>query len=491
MLAARSRVLLHPVNASYLKAQIETGNAFRAKKALQEICKLHRKGVIVKPNDRAAIEQSIIGLLYTLRNSAKVRRWGLNALARLGHEANCLEAIKHVLADFRQEPETVAAGIAAIYRLTRGGSDVLKGLGFDPQMTGLAALQHVEPASLDLTALPLNVEGATADMLKLALIVVGLNRAPPYMLNPRHSNAQMVKVLGAHHDLTVSQYSVWAITENPDLRVSDLGIALKDIEQQAPNVRAWMYQLIAMSDQDAQMHLEYIVLGTSDPEPEARAGLATGLKDTFFDGLSDIVLDWFMAEDDAEVGQLLIDHIIRHAEKCAAYENLVFDFYEKEPQGSARRQRMEATAAGTALYGKMKRIDASNGGDLFRGDFYVTNNYNISGGIQGGAVSIGGDATNYGPTVVHYSPQTIELIRAELAKAERELHSLQIDDAALKNEALERIKQAKAEPTPERLGKVISIIGKIAEMSMKTAGIVTALGTIGEAITKIIGWLPT
>jgi hypothetical protein len=384
----------------------------------------------------------------------------------------------------------MAAAIAAVFRLSKNGAEVLRGFDFDPQMIALAALQHAEPATLDLSALPLNVEGATPDMLKLALIVIGLDRAPPNMLNPRHSNAQMVKVLGSYPDPIVSQYSVWAITENPGLGVSDLGIKLQDVEQQPTNVRAWMFQLIAMSGKDAKQHLELIVLGSSDPEPEARIGLAIGLRDTFFDGLDDVVLPWFVSESNPEVSQRLMDHIIRHAEKCPSYEHLVFDFYEKEPQGSAMRQRMEATAAGTKIYVRMKKTEASNDNDLFGGEYHVTNNFNINGNIQGGAVAIGGgDATNYGTAATHYNPQTIEIIRAELAKAERELHCMEID-AALRKEALEKVEHAKAEPSPDRLGKVISVIGKVEDIAKRAGGTVTALGTIGTAISQIAHLIP-
>jgi hypothetical protein len=483
----RSPGFLQPLNVAYLKSQIEAGQAPRAKKALQEICKMHRKGIYIRPDQLTGIEQSIIGLMYTLRSDEKVRRWALNALARLGREATCLEAVKHVLTDFRQDPQTLAAAIAAVYRLTHNPSNVLRGFDFEPQMVVLAALQHVNAKKLDLSSLPINVDVASPDVLKLALIVVGLNRAPPNMLNPRHTNGKMVKVLGGHHDPIVSQYTVWAITENPLLRISDLGIDLKHIERQPPNVRAWMLQLLAMTEEDAKKHLEYIVLGTSDRDVEVKAGLALGLKDTFFDGLDQIVLDWFVKEDSGEVSHLLMDHMIGQAKKCEAYESLVLDFYETEAQGSQLRQRMEAIAAGTPLYRKMKKIDVSRGSDLFGGEPNVTNNtYNINGGIQGAVVAVGGNAENTGTASIHYNPQTINAIRSELSKAEREIHGAEIG-SDLKQEALQSIENAKADPTPDALTKVGAALGKINAVVVPTAGTVTALGTIGAAIGKLAG----
>jgi hypothetical protein len=135
-------------------------------------------------------------------------------------------------------------------------------------------------------------------VLKLGLIVVGLDRAPANLFHPRHSNPEIVKVLGSHHDSVVSQYTVWAIAENDSLGLSDLGIPISSIETRPPNVRSWMFQLIAMSPATAKANLEYIELGAGDPHPEARLGLAAGLRETFYDGIEPLVLDWFYSESD-------------------------------------------------------------------------------------------------------------------------------------------------------------------------------------------------
>ena len=119
-------------------------------------------------------------------------------------------------------------------------------------------LQHVEAGDLDLRSLPINVEQASPDLLRLALVLVGLDRAPENLLNPRHDNAQMVKALGGHEDDVVVQYTVWAITENTHLGVADLGIDIKDIENQPPNVRGWIFQLLGMTRHEAERHVEFL-----------------------------------------------------------------------------------------------------------------------------------------------------------------------------------------------------------------------------------------
>lgn len=474
-------------NVIYIKSQIETGQLVRTKKALQHICKVYREGYRIRPPQLVGVEQSIVGLLYTQGKDEKVRRWALNTLAQLGREATCIEAVLQVLAHHGNEPATAAAGIAVIYKISRDPTELLRRLGFDGQMIALAALQHVDARELDLSSLPLNVEKAPSELLKLALIVVGLERAPVHMLNPRHTNAEMVKALGGHHDSIVSQYTVWAITENHRLGIGDLGIDIRTIEDQQPNVRNWLLQLITMTSETAAGHVDYIVLGMGDPAAEARAGLAIGLRDTFFDGLEPLALDWFTTEHDADISQLILDHIVRQSCYSPSYEDMAKEVYEKEAPGSSLRQRMDANAAGRPIYAEFKRISLDGWGDLFRGGPNVTN-INIGGNVVGGAVSVGGDAQASGSTSVHYNPQTVELIQSELSKAEREVHALTLDET-IKREALEHIQSAKAEPTPDRINKAIAVLEKVAKVTEAGVSVGTALAPIATALAKAAGLL--
>jgi hypothetical protein len=434
------------------------------------------------------VEQSIVGILYTSQDE-KVRRWALNALARFGRPAISLTPVLGVLKDFNDEPQTAAAAIAAIYRMQpNDATDIISGLGmFDPQIRVLAAMQHVDAAKLDQRGLPINIEIATPDALKLGLIVVGLDRAPANLFHPRHSNAEIVRVLGSHHDCIISQYTVWAIAENDNLGLSDLGIPISPIETQPTNVRSWIFQLIAMSPATAEANREYIELGAVDPDTEAKLGLAVGLRETYYDGIDALILDWFSGETDQEVEQALLDHMIRQSSKCRSYEEAAVQTYEAEGPGSAARKRMEAYAAGLPIFARFRRISFDGSNDLFRS---MTNmNMTINGGIQAGAVSLTGDATNMGTTNVHYQPQTIEAIQTELTKAIREIHT-STADPDLKEQALEHVRAAQADPTPDKLTKAISFLGKVEAVTSKVAGVgksITTLGALAASIAKLAG----
>jgi hypothetical protein len=227
---------LRPIDrlkADYLKSQIETTDPSRVKKALQETCNLYRRGYRISHSQFSGFENAVVGKLYTMSDQPKVRRWALNAIAQLGQQSHCQEAVLDVLAREANDPDTVAAGIAAISKLSQDAGTVLKGLGFDEQMIALAALQHVSPERIDRSSLPLDVESASPDRLRLGLILVGVDRAIPHLFNPSHDNAAMVKAVGGHHDPLVSQYSIWAIVENPGLNISDLGVSLNPLINQS------------------------------------------------------------------------------------------------------------------------------------------------------------------------------------------------------------------------------------------------------------------
>lgn len=474
--------LLERPNVEYLKAQIESSSPSRAKSALQTLCKLYRRGYRIPREQLHALEVAVVGALYTNADE-KVRRWALNAIARIGRREHCLEGTTVALQRSNDSPEIAAAAVAAIHKLSNGeAASIIKGFDLlSPQTISLAALQHVDASEVDMSALPLRVDSATVDDLKLGLILVGIDRAPPNLFHPRHDNGQLVKALGTHDDRVVSQYTVWAITENRRLGLADLGVDLRSIESQESNVKAWMFQLVAMTPESAAKHFDLIQLGMADRKPEVRAGLAVGLRETFVDALEPLMLDWANDEPDNDTHQLVLDHLVRQSGRSPSYREYVFQVYEAESPESETRRRIAANAAGTPLYRDLRRIDFNGQNDLFRGATNVTN-INIQ-NLQGAAVAVGsGNAQNSGSSSNVYDGRTITSIQTELSKAERELHALEIDEA-LKKEALDDVKKAQTDPAPSNLHKVVATIHRIG----KVAGVTGALIEIGGLIAKLAG----
>lgn len=445
-----------------------------------------RRGQRILPRDLISVEQTVVGVLGTRGADEKIRRWALNALAQFGHRQYSLEPVKDALVRYRDDPQTAASAIAAIYKLAPEPDKLLAGMDtFDPLMEKLAALQHVSPSKLNLKNVIVDVEKSDPEHLKLGLVVVGLDRAPPNLFHPRHSNSEIVRALGGHHNNIVSQYSVWAITENPNLGLSDLGVNIKDVESQPANVRSWIYKLIVISSGNIEKHIDFIELGSRDLETEARLGLAEGLRDTFFDGIEPLVLDWFGAEDDLEIQHHLLDHMVRQCEKCLTYERFAKEIYESEKPNSAIRKRMEANSSGTKLYREFKSIALDDNADLFKGKRMVKN-VNFYGDIQTGAFSLEGDATANAPVSNEFNSQTIQTLQSEFSKALIEIRKLKIDDG-LKQSVVGAVEAAQSNPEPSLVSQAIQGLKKIEETAQSVVGTSTVLGTIIAALQAAIG----
>lgn len=472
---------------SYLVHQIGSGNPIQIKNALQELCKLYRNGYRIIPDNLFGVENSVVGLIHTSDDS-KVRRWALNALAQLGKAKECKSAVLFALEAYAEDTEVVAAGLAALYKISANPRADLRKLAFSSQVITLAALQHVPAQQLDLSSLPVKVDTATSDMIKLGLVVVGLNRAPPHMFDPDHGNAAIVRAVGNHHDRTVAQYSVWAITENPTLGIGDLGIDLREIESLPENVRGWVFQLLAMDAEAGTRYVEYIELGSKDSSATARAGLALGLKDTFSDNLVQIVLEWFTMERDPQVRRRLTDHLIAHAGRSTDYREHALGEYQRERFSATVRDRMLGRASGSALFAMFKKIDHSDG-DLFGGDTIVnqTNNNNVTfGNVQAGAIAGVGSASNVGSVSNQYSAPTIEAVRSRLSEVDSFLSGLQIPQEE-KQELAAAIAIAKADTSQGNVGRVVSGLTSMSSLVTEIAGAGEAIHQLVQGIVMLIG----
>ncbi len=304
---------------------------------------------------------------------------------------------------------------------------------------------------------------------------------------PDTGRAAIVKALGGHHDQIVSQYSVWAIAENPNLSLADLGIDLKNVDRQPSNVRSWAYQLVAM-DKNAAAHIELIRQGAEDEDAEARRGITLGLKETYFDGLDAFVTEWLFSEGDDEVRNSLVDHIVCQSSKSASYEETALELYSKEAVGSRARQRMEAAAAGTALYGKLQRISAQQSLGLFAiaaredGTKIVNNTFNI-GSITGNA-AFNGDAVNSGSMPISQNGNTVTQLLAALDKAASIINAADLPQD-VKDEVTKAVVDTKAKPTKGGFKTALEWIGKAQGLLMKTAESSEALEQLGEVGTSI------
>lgn len=468
-MADRRRRMLNSFQASFLKSEIESGNTTRSKQALQQLCKMFRSGVALQQDDRISMEIAILGVLSSAASDEKIRRWALSALTYVGRKEVSRNAVLRALSDYPDEPQVLAAAIATLFKFDGSAAHkVISNQGTcTPEMVTLSALQTTDPKHLDLSQIKVNIDTAEAVSLKLALLLVGLNRSPENIFDPRHSNSAIVKVLGKHHEPIVSQYSVWAAAENPFLGASNIGIDLKDLDGHEPNVRSYVYRLFAEESTVSPQRHEIIVQGSKDSDIEARLGLAIGLRDSFYDGLAGVTVDWFHEEDDQQIAAYLLDHIIAQAEKVATYEKIALEHYEFAAGDLKKRFRMEAAAAGTKIYGDFKRKSLQQEAGLLGlmgGSVTNNNNFFNHGNIQG-AVSQSGNAMNSGQMQAALTQGQIQKAWKLLDDVAAEIDAVPLSDE-IRGEVRQKIEHAKGQTDRETLGAVVGVLEK-AESGLK------------------------
>lgn len=469
---------LHRSETAFLKSEIECGVPRRAKQALQQLCSHYRSGAAVNPGDRNGVEHALLGALSHGLSDEKVRRWALNGIAAMGRPNISLPAVTSALTNFAHEPQVVAAAIAAMFKLDKRNAHSLLAAtdSIPPELITLSALQTVKNPAFDLPKITIDVERSDPLILKLVLVLIGLDRAPQHIFDPKHKNNAIVKALGGHHEPIVSQYSVWATMENRALGIGDLGIKLGTLADEPPNVRSYVYRLYAQEKAATTQQHEVIEQGIGDESSEARLGLAKGLRDTYYDGLETLALDWSLNEPDDDVRDHVFDHLVRQASRCESYQRLVLEVYRSESKDLYKRERMEAMASKTDLFNEFRIISLEEDNGLFnqRERITVNTTINNTGNMQGVAVG-GRDATSNGSNILTF--EQAARAKAILEDTKKAITALPISESE-KLELESIVNEASVDPSK---GKIAAVVQRLQQFQSGT----NSLAGAGEAIAKL------
>lgn len=479
----KTTAFLPDLEERYITQQIADSDPATKKFGLQLLCKRARAGVF--PRNKSAARQLVIGAIYW--TDRKVRRWVLNALALIGTKDD-VEAIVEAIGRDVHDPDILSAGIAALFSIERAETveNLMekKGIGLE----GVALLAGAQ-ASPDLASrvrlTRVNVETASDAELRMALVLVGLNKAPPNTFSIKHENGEIVGALNQHHEKTVAQYSVWAISENESLSLKDLRVPLTDIEGLAHNVRGWIYRLIAERKETAEENVDYLYLGSQDPSRDARRGLSSGLSHVYFDGLEEMTMEWLPREVDSAVSDRILEHMARAVDQCDLYGEPVLYAYKNSGVNSLLRARISSAASGTKLYRNLKLIDleAEESDLLFRigdkmGPKIMTQNFY---GPVGGVTSTGD--IHIDTLQMLAGNQVDGNIRPSLAEIVKILGTADIT----KQESLEGhslVQEAVKTPNKSTLSKLVDWLKAAKDGSANLASTAEALGKVADVISE-------
>lgn len=475
---------LSTLYSDYLISQISTNDKMKVKKSLQEISKKYREGYFISPDKLRMVELLLVGLLNTSEDN-KIQRWVLNVLARIGSKNTCVEPIAQFLEkNPNLDSQIIASGVSALYGLQKNPKKYLERINISPTLIELSALQHVPIKVVNPVHLPISIENANVDELKLALILAGLGKSGNKVFGNYKDN-EVIKILGGHDDPIVSQYTIWAIAENKDFNFSDIGIKHADIISCPDNVREWFYRLLATRSYAAMANQDMLEEGAQDDEDLVRSGLARGLKETFFEGLEDIVLGWFIREPSLEVRSSLMVHIVENSQNSDGYHKFLIDFFEAGKNNDLW-EVAKASAGGLPIYGHL--IRTSQAPDLFPEDAKTV--YNFNGNVNAPGSAFGNNNTvNSNDSNITFNPEEVqkakniteqainvmECIPEEIKSRNRDLFA----------DASEKLLISQSEPSPVTMKNSLNCLKGIAQLASESDEILKQLNPLIQDIGNL------
>jgi hypothetical protein len=475
-----------------LQAMLLDPDAETKKTALQRLCDLRRGGFILR---RPHAFRIILGGLLN-NDSPKVVRWTFAALSRMGSR-NEVVPIANALDRHRDNPLAFSTGVTALFALSPSeqACEILRAKKIErTHDVVLASLQLSDGLRDELSGFRINPDHEPPHLLVLTLMLLGLERAPEHLFSARAVNADVVGILNGHQDDLVAQYSVWSLTENPRLGLSHLRTPLADVPSRAPNIRARIYTLVAQDAETPEQRRDFIQAASLDSHPEARRGLARGLRGVFYPGLERLVLEWFAEETLRSNQQLLLEHMASAADQSPAYVSAVLEAYRNAAPGSPTCTRLEAAAAGTAMHDEFRKLAFAREslespnlrGTIGREVIMVKQDISISGSnnVIGSLVGVGSNNSG-SATVVGGDMGSPELANT-LEEVVRILEAGQLPEPVAQ-EGLKLAEQAKAKPDRSTVGKLADWLKSAAEGGAKT---LSAAGALGQLATRVSALLP-
>lgn len=470
--------------SDYLISQISTGNNLNVKKYLQEISKKYREGYFISPDKRHTVEILLIGILH-LSKDDKIQRWVLNVLARIGSK-KCVESIVQFLEKNPDlDSQIIASGVSALYGLERKPKKYLERINISPTLMELSALQHVPIQVVNPIHLPISIENANVDELKLALILAGLGKSGNKVFGNYKDN-EVIRILGEHDDPIVSQYTIWAIAENKDFNFSDVGIKHADIISYPDNVREWFYRLLATRCYAAMANQDLLEEGSQDDEELVRSGLARGLKETFFNGVEKIVIEWFMREPSLEVRSSLMVHIVENSRSSDTYYKFLIDFFEVGTRNELW-EVAKVSAGGLPIYGHLVRV--SQEPNLFPEDAKTVYNFNGNVNAPGSAFGNSNTVSSRGVDIV-FSQEKVQKAKKVSEQAGYEIGCIS-EEIKDKNKDLfadvsDKLRISQSEPSPITMQNSLDCLRGITQFFTEGDGVAEKLQSIIEDIGNLL-----
>lgn len=473
---------------NFLDAAIQADNALVRKQALQRLCSLYRAGGVLT----APIGMKALVLQALTDTDAKVRRWAFNGLAQLGEHRD-VPLMLTPWRDNRPHEEVFEAGLTALAHLLSKEEMLVilrkTEVDLDPGIV-MALGQQTDAFAHELSQLRLDIAVASVAELRSATLLVGLCKAPDTLFSGRFPVSDVIGDLNTHDDVVVAQYSFWATVEHPELGLADVRVRPSEFSRLPPNVQGWAYRTLTKDGAKAFDHYDAIVEGSMSSHVEVREGVATGIRDIYYDSLDTTVSDWFMEENDPIVLDRLLEHMAAHGGRSSFYREEVLRSYRQAATRSVLRSRLEAANRDPGISLEMRRIALQTGDpDLFASVVgpTMTNTQHFNATVNAGGISNSGTGNTGHVQIISASEAQARALPI-LAELRQDLGG--VGDGKDVAEVGKATNEAIEKPTKGTVARVVSSLKSLKEGSEAIAGIGSIASKAYDRLSPLLDHLP-
>lgn len=466
----RPASIINEFESEYIRFQLSLANAREVKAGLQRLCAHYDAGARLRDPQPLRV---LVRAHLQPTSQIVVRRWAYKAIAKLGQRDDALTILQALKFESDLENQTWAMSAIIVLDQGRDVRGVCEEAGLESTLPlALASRlfanrrwleQHPEPPIV-------KIESADDLTLKWASLLVGYDRAPMQMFDPRHPNVVLLGELNKHNASEVSEYSIWAMWQNAAFSPEHLKIANDCYHRCPENVRRWINRLLSKEPIYFEQNQDLFSDLSRDEGESAREGLALGLRQQIAPHLEKHVLDWHHSEGVNNINELLLEHMAFNSRQSEIYSELVESRFKNEGQHSGVRKRLLAACSGMPLFSTLKRLEveeevAKNSLPLFNtqiGTMIMNNtttntSFNAGGDIVGQNL-VGGNMINSANAAIQNMPIT----RSEEKEVLNQLLALLQKDTKIKDsdrqeavQAIERVAKENSKGSKKSLLEIL------------------------------------
>ncbi|MFN8290254.1 MAG: hypothetical protein U0U70_08360 [Chitinophagaceae bacterium] len=301
---------------------LESADERQQKRGLQDFCDFLENGLIIDEDERIKFYFS----LSKLKKSPNilVRRWLYKTIGLLKARI-LLPYLKEQLKVYETDEENKAWIISTLYHLLEKAEayQFIKTTNIDSKLFLAAGFFEPEFLPKDIKIISKIIDHNDSLQLRWFGLLYG-NSIDKFQIDEKDLTDRLTR-LNRHEDNVVAEYSVWALHKSNNGSFADSEFSPQEVDKCPPNVRRWLYRLIAKDIQTLSANFEVLESAAfNESDVSAREGLAIGVgKFGKNQTVKKLIIRWFEFEQNAVVRLQLLKSIADNAGGITEYQRIL------------------------------------------------------------------------------------------------------------------------------------------------------------------------